>query len=248
MTIRRSHVILGTAAVAAVLSVAVARTRAVQEWYRTVDVRGKMTAYLLDDRAAVTGLLLDGGQQIRTGPRLGSAIASRVKKGDLVSVVGRGGRATSFGQSIDGHAITINGQTVTLASEPEGPDGGPSGPGRRGRANRPGVALDRGAGPPAPDGRGHMPEPLAQPASGEFETVHGTVNTFLVGTGGEVRGLILNTGEQVRFSPRVGEIVGAQKSAPHPEVTVVGEIVRSEYGIIVRAAQLTVGSHTILVR
>ena len=63
-----------------------------------------------------------------------------------------------------------------------------------------------------------------------------------------MRGLVLNSGEQVTFSPRVAETLAAQKGAAHLEVTVVGRVVRGEYGIIVRAAQLTVGSQTILVR
>jgi hypothetical protein len=277
MTVRRPHVIFA-AVVAIALGATLTRTRAVQEWYETVHADGKIAAYLLDDRAAVTGLLLDGGQQIRTGPRLGEAIASRVKKGDVVSVVGRGGRATSFGQYIDAHAVTINGQTVTFAGESEGPRGEPRHPGRGGLATTPAGARDGRGGRPAPAGRESMPgapprpesdarfgpdprdaplppergdqagPPEPRPASARPQTVHGTLNTFLVGPRGEVRGLILATGEQVRFPPRVGETVAAQTGALHPEVTVLGEVVRSEYGIIVRAAQLTVGSNTLIVR
>jgi hypothetical protein len=97
---------------------------------------------------------------------------------------------------------------------------------------------------------GNQPAPPNAPPSAPAEptTLHGTVSRFLVGPGGEVRGLVLNTGEQVHFSPRVGETLAAQKGAAHPEVTVMGEVVRSDYGIILRAAQLTVGSQTILVR
>lgn len=260
MTIKRSLVIFGAAVVAIGIGVAAARTRAVQAWYGTVDAQGKMTAYLLDDRAAVVGLLLDGGQQVRIAPRVGAALAGRVNKGDVILAVGRGGRTTPFGQRVDAETITINGQIITLAGQPEGPRGGPRTPGRRGGPSRgPGAPPDGRGGPPPPDGRGPMPppspvagdqaarpEPL--PPAAASETVHGTVNTFLVGPRGDVRGLILTTGEQVQFSSRVGEIVGAQTGVPHPEATVVGEVVRSEYGIIVRAAQLTVGSHTILFR
>jgi hypothetical protein len=107
------------------------------------------------------------------------------------------------------------------------------------------------AAPPVAPVPGDQPVPPVAPpppAPVKSTTLHGTVSTFLVGPGGEVRGLVLNTGEQVHFSPQVGDTLAAQKGAAHPEVTVVGEGVRSEYGMIVRAAQLTVGSQTILVR
>jgi hypothetical protein len=79
MKIRRPHLIVGAAVIALALAATVAHTRAVQEWYDTVTVQGKMTAYLLDDRAAINGLLLDGGQQVRLNPRLRAAsrVASR---------------------------------------------------------------------------------------------------------------------------------------------------------------------------
>jgi hypothetical protein len=281
MKIRRSHFVASAVAVTLATVVAGARTRAVQEWYDRVTVEGKVTAYLLDERAAVTGILLDGRQQIRLNPRLGDAIASRVKKGDTVSVIGRGGHATTLGRLVEARAITVNGQTVTLAGEAEAPRG-PRGRGGRGPTGGPEGSRDRRGGPPAPagPGRGDAPPPpplpdrgaLADPGSRELPspppeqgnqpgppdappaaaapptTVHGTVSTFLIGPKGELRGLVLNTGEQVHFSPRVGEALGAQKSEAHPEVTVVGQVVRSDYGIIVRADQLTLGSQTILVR
>jgi hypothetical protein len=159
MNIERSHLIVGAAVIVVALGVTIARTPAVQAWYDTVTVQGKVAAYLLDDRAAVDGLLLDGGQQIRLRSRLSEAIASRVKKGDLVSVVGRGGHATSFGRLVDAQAITINGQTITLASEPDGPGGGPRGRKGRGPADGPGGPRDGRGRPPAPDGPEAMNAP-----------------------------------------------------------------------------------------
>ena len=112
--------------------------------------------------------------------------------------------------------------------------------------------------PPAPGSPDQPPpadprDPLApieapRPVPPPPVTVHGTVSTFLVGPGGEVRGLVLNTGEQVHLPSRAGEALGTPKADAHPEVAVVGEVVRSEYGIIVRATQLTVGAQTIVVQ
>jgi hypothetical protein len=79
-------------------------------------------------------------------------------------------------------------------------------------------------------------------------SIHGTVEAFLVGANGEVNGLALKSGEQVRLPPRVAERLSAQSAGAHPDITVSGEAVRSGYGIIVRPAQVTVGSQTIIVR
>ncbi len=58
--------------------------------------------------------------------------------------------------------------------------------------------------------------------------LHGTVGAYLIGASGDVIGLALTTGEQVRFSPRVGETLTAQSAGAHPEVTVAGAAVRSD--------------------
>jgi hypothetical protein len=307
MKLTRTHWILGVAIVGVALVGTAARTRAVQEWYDTVTVQGTVTSYLLDDRAEVEGLLLDNGQQVRVGRRLGAVVASRIKKGDAVSAVGHGGRKSAFGRLVNAESVTVNGQTLTLVGEPEG-RGGPRGRGGRGREDGPGPRGSRGAPPPPPPGRGGadapspaghgpsdappppprpgadpqpapgapaappvQPPPPAQgaepavappppppdgdPAAGPegpgpaaaAVTVKGAVAAYLVGGAGEVVGLALTTGEQVRFPPRVGERL-MQSAGSHPEVSVTGEVVRSDYGIIVRPAQLTVGSQTLLLR
>jgi hypothetical protein len=78
-------------------------------------------------------------------------------------------------------------------------------------------------------------------------TARGTVQAFLVGERGEVVGLALDTGEQVRFAPRVGQALTARPMDAHPAVVVEGEAVQTERGTVIRPAQITVGAQTLIV-
>ncbi len=74
----------------------------------------------------------------------------------------------------------------------------------------------------------------------------GTIRTYLVDGHGDVDGVILSSGEQVRFSPRVGALVLAAEQGATTQVSVEGNGVRNERGIVIRPTQITVGSQTIV--
>jgi hypothetical protein len=155
------RLMLGAALVVIVMLAAVTRTRAVQEWYHTVTVQGHVTMLLLDEQARVDGLLLDGGSQIRLSPRMAEAVIARMKTGDTVSVVGRGGRTSSFGRAVHARELTINGQTLTAFDEPHhGPPPGPGGPHGPQRGNAP-------PPPPRDAGRGQVPPPPPPPGAAD---------------------------------------------------------------------------------
>lgn len=95
-----------------------------------------------------------------------------------------------------------------------------------------------------------MPEPAQSPASSPAPTPElfkatGTIRTHLVNGHGDVDGLILSSGELVRFSPRVGELVVAAEQGATTQVSVEGNGVRNERGVVIRPSQITVGSQTI---
>jgi hypothetical protein len=159
---------LGAALVVLVMVVAVTRVRAVQEWYHSITVQGRVTMWLLDDHARVDGLLLDEGSQIRVSPRLAEAMLSHARVGDTVSVVGRGGRRSSFGRVVHARTLTTNGQTLIAFDEPHhGPRYGPLVPGG---AHRPGRSEEPfPPRPPGDGGRGHIPPP--PPGSADDDSV-----------------------------------------------------------------------------
>jgi hypothetical protein len=78
-------------------------------------------------------------------------------------------------------------------------------------------------------------------------TARGNVQAFLVGERGEIVGLALDTGEQVRIAPPVREPLTASSTNPHPDVVVVGAAVQGEQGTIIRATQITIGAQTMIV-
>jgi hypothetical protein len=275
---------LGSAVVAIALLATATRIRAVQDWYNTVTVQGRVTMFLLNERAAVDGLLLNGGSQIRFGPGMAEALVGRAKVGDTVSVVGPAGQTSSYGRVVHARELTINGQTLTALDEPRpGPRGGPDGPRGRGRGNAPpppAPEAGRGPMPPPPPvdgpdappppppradagpaGAPAAPGPLAEGPGGPgrpgppppppdtySSTARGKVQAFLVGERGELIGLALDTGAQVRFPPRVGEALTAQTITGHPDVVIVGEATRSDYGTVFHPRQLSVGARTMILQ
>ena len=95
-----------------------------------------------------------------------------------------------------------------------------------------------------PDGR-----PLPPESRGLFRTpltVGGTVARFLVNPGGEIDGLILNGGEQVKFNPRHGALAFMLLSQhPGTQVMASGYGTRNAFGTVVDAQMLTAAGQTI---
>lgn len=81
----------------------------------TPTVSGSVQQYLLTTHGEVEGLLLTDGTVVRFPPHLGAALASTVRPGDAVTVVGFLVAATAQGQAVKALTITntATGQTVT---------------------------------------------------------------------------------------------------------------------------------------
>lgn len=220
---------------------------------RSATINGQVTAYLLDDRGAVNGLLLADGEQLHFSPQTGEAVASQIKVGDEVNVQGRAGSKSSYGREVRVEQISANGRTIVeVESRPKPPHEprdkrGPNGPGERPAppvAPAPDEAKTERNVAPGSDADADKTE-NATPASPETFKATGTIKTHLVNGHGDVDGLILSSGEQVRFSPKVGELVTAAEQGADTHVSIEGGGVRNERGTIIRPAQITVGTQTI---
>ena len=80
-------------------------------------------------------------------------------------------------------------------------------------------------------------------------TVSGTVARFLVNPPGDVDGLVLTNGEEVRFPPHLGQtVVTALGGQAGMLVTVSGSGTRNAFGTAVEADSMVVGNQTIPLR
>lgn len=220
---------------------------------RSATVKSQAAAYLLDDRGAVNGLLLTSGDQLHFSPQTGEAVAAQIKIGDEVTATGRAGSKSNYGREVHVEQILANGRTIIEAeSGPKHPHGprdvrGPKGPG------------DRPAPPDAPaqvqaktetnvaqgsDADANKTE-NAQPAPPLTFKATGTIKAHLVNGHGDVDGLILSGGEQVRFSPKVGKLVIGAEQGADTQVSVEGTGVSNERGTLMRPTLITVGNQTI---
>lgn len=206
---------------------------------RGVTVKSQAAAYLLDDRGAVNGLLLTSGDQLRFGPRAGEAVAAQIKVGDEVAATGRAGSKTSYGREIRVERIAANGRTIVLAESGPRPRHEP--PDRRG----PKGPADRPSPPVAPAPSGDAVVGNTAEAPPETFKAAGTIKAHLVNGRGDVDGLLLSGGEQVRFSPEVGKLVVSAEHGADTLVSVEGAGVRGQSGLVLRPALLTVGDQTV---
>jgi len=234
---------------------------------RSVTVKGQVTSYLLDDRGAVTGLLLASGDQLRFNPQTGEAVAAQIKVGDEVTAIGHAGTRSGYGREVRIQQITANGHTI-LEARPD-PARPPRGPHEKGDKHSPHHE------PPIPP-PGTAAVPPSAPAAGEREaqptnnapkadagaantqagdgnaaltdslSATGTIRTHLVNGHGDVDGIILSGGEQLRFPPHVGQLViAAEQNTTQAQVSVSGAGKRNERGTVIHPAQLTIGNQTI---
>jgi hypothetical protein len=244
---------------------------------RATSVNSQVTAYLLDDRGEVNGLLLASGDQLHFSSQTGAIVGTQIKVGDEVSASGHAGTRSSYGREFRVEQISANGRTIVEADarppRPREPHE-KHGPGERdSRANHPGppdsrerdevqspavraeatpTGLNRApvddpnakqtaSAPPAPTS---SPLPVS-PVLPEIFKASGTIRAHLVNGRGDVDGLILSNGEQLRFSPRVGELIVAAEQGASTQVSIEGNGVRNERGTVIRPAQITVGNQTI---
>ncbi len=218
---------------------------------RSATVKSQVTAYLLDDRGAVNGLLLASGDQVHFSPQTGEAVASQIKVGDEVTAVGHAGSQSGYGREVRVEQISANGRTIVESRRKHSES-------HEGRDRR-GPRRDRSSLPAAPEQGKARTEPNVAPvnnanasqsanapiASPETLKATGTIRTHLVNGRGEVDGLILSSGEQVRFSPRVGRLIVAAEQGADIQVSIEGTAVRNERGTVIIPLQVTVGKQTI---
>ncbi|HEY6806795.1 MAG TPA: hypothetical protein VI306_24670 [Pyrinomonadaceae bacterium] len=213
--------------------------------HRKASIKGQVNTFLLDERGGVNGLLLSTGDQIHFSPELGTLVGTQLKIGDEVTVSGHAGMQTSYGREIHGEQLAFNGQTlleVPAGPKPRHPDGGP---GERERGPRPGPPANAPA--PAPEQSQNSPTPVgpAPLPTPEVVKVSGSLKTHLVNGRGDVDGLILSSGEQVRFPPNVGELIVSAEQSGNSSVTVEGAVVKNDRGVVINPTYITVGSQTI---
>lgn len=239
----------------------------------STSVKSQVTAYLLDDRGEVNGLVLASGDQLHFSPQTGAVVGSRINVGDEVTASGHPGSESNYGRAFRVEQISANGHTIVEADapgrhKPHGKRGG-----RKDRRDRPGppdASAQAGARPATAATQPESTEPNRPPAnvpnakqaantqqppapspiqtlamSPETFKAAGTIRTHLVNRHGDVDGLILSSGEQVRFSPKVGELVVAAEQGATTQVSIEGHGVRNERGTVIRPTQITVGNRTI---
>ncbi|HEX8096887.1 MAG TPA: hypothetical protein VF507_02570 [Pyrinomonadaceae bacterium] len=221
---------------------------------RKATVKSQVSAYLLDDRGAVNGLLLASGDQLRFGPQTGEAVAAQIRLGDEVTATGHAGTKSNYGREVRVEQISANGRTI-IAAEPgpkrphEKREGrGPKGPGERPGPPDPRAQEEQAKteqnGEQGSDAGANKAE-NAQGVSPETFKAAGTIKVHLVNGHGDVDGLVLSGGEQVRFSPKVGKLIVAAEQGAGTQVSVEGTGARNERGMVLRPKLITVGSHTI---
>ena len=216
-------------------------------------IKSQVAGYLLDDRGAVNGLLLTSGDQLRFSPQTGAAVASQIKVGDEVTATGHAGATSIYGREVRVEQISANGRTIVEAGngpkhpqeprdrrEPKShgdPPASSDTPAQAEAKTETKVALDGDADA--------LKTGNAQPAPPEVFTATGTIKTHLVNNHGDVDGMILSSGEQVRFSPKVGQLVVAAEQGADTQVSVEGTGLRGQSGTVIRPALITVGNQII---
>jgi hypothetical protein len=218
---------------------------------RKTAIKGQVNSYLLDDRGAVNGLLLSTGDQLHFSPETGVAAAAQIKIGDEVSAIGHAGTQSKYGREVRVEQISANGRTII-----EIPAGPPRPNDHHGPTERHEFDERHGAPmAPATNDAGSNPQPggptgattaASPPApTPELFEAMGSVQTHLVNGHGDVDGLILTSGEQMRFSPRVGQLVLGAEQNGGTQVSVEGPGVRNERGVVIRPSSLSIGTQTI---
>ncbi|MDT4897596.1 MAG: hypothetical protein QOH25_2673 [Acidobacteriota bacterium] len=216
--------------------------------------KSQVAAYLLDERGAVNGLLLTSGDQLHFSPQTGEAVAAQIKVGDEVTATGHAGSKSNYGREVRVEQISANGRTIIEAESgpkhpheprdkrgPKGHDERPAPP----DASAPAEAKTESNVAPGSDAGDALQTGNAQPAPPEIFKATGTVKAHLVNGHGDVDGLILSSGEQVRFSPKVGKLVIAAEQGADTPVSVEGTAVSNERGTVIRPTLITVGNQTI---
>jgi hypothetical protein len=250
---RKRNVLVGAAAFIIGIGAFAAIWGVPRFFARKATVKSQVTGYLLDDRGEVNGLLLASGDQLHFSPQTGVAVASQIKVGDEVTATGHAGSKSKFGREMRIAQISANGRTIVEGGpERHGPREsgdrrGPWRPGDRQTSPEPAARDEESTRPGrAPLFEGNIGQTGEAPsASSETVKATGTIRTHLVNRRGDVDGLVLSGGDQVRFSPRVGTLIVAAEQGADTPVTIEGKAMRNEKGTVINPEQVTVGNQTI---
>ena len=213
---------------------------------RNTSVKGQVTAFVLDDRGHVNGLLLTGNDQLHFSPETGVAVTAQIKVGDEITATGHAGAQSSYGREVRIEQISVNGRTITeiKAGPPHGPRDHHGPKERSELESRPAPPEGVPVQPTSGLAVDALSTSTPAPAAPEVFKATGSVQTHLVNGHGEVDGLILSSGEQVRFSPKVGQLIVAAEQSGN-QISVEGTGVRTERGTVISPTTITVGTQTI---
>ena len=222
--------------------------------HKNTSTKGQVAMFLLDDRGVVNGLLLSTGDQIHFSPETGEIVGSQIKIGDEVTATGHAGTQTNYGREFHCEQLALNGQTFVEVHAGPGPkprhDDGPGEREQRTRIEQP--VLNPTSSEPQKNPSTSTTESEQTQAvnattapTPEVVKVSGTVKTHLVNGHGDVHGLILGSGEQIRVGPKVGQMVVAAEQGGSNTLNIEGTVIRTERGVVIRPKYISVGNQTI---
>lgn len=250
---RKRHLLVGISTFIVGLAAYVAIWGMPKFLTHSTTVKSQVRAYLLNDRGAVNGLLLASGDQLHFSPQTGEAVAALIKVGDEVTATAHAGTKSNYGRELRVEKISANGRTVIEAeAAPKPPHGPHDRPDPKGAADKLAPPDVRAQAETKTDSNAAQSNDAnanqtqnAQPAPPETFKTTGAIQAHLVNGHGDVDGLILSGGEQIRFSPKVGKLVIAAEQGAGTQVNVEGAVVRNERGTVIRPSLITVGNQTI---
>jgi hypothetical protein len=149
-------------------------------------ITGAVKQYLLTPVGDVEGVELQDGTDVRFPPHMGAALATIVRPGDRVSVMGFVAPQTPYGRAVKALTVTNLATNQSVVDQP------------------PTV-------PPCP--------PWLRGASMREMTVSGTLDHYILNDRGDIDGLILSSGYEVKFPPHIGMAV-AMALAQQPSATI----------------------------
>src|SRR5260370_18429149 len=79
---------------------------------RSTSIKSQVTAYLLDERGEVNGLVLASGDQLHFSPQMGAVVASQIKVADEVTATGHAGSLSKYGLEFRVEQISANVHTI----------------------------------------------------------------------------------------------------------------------------------------
>lgn len=174
-------------------------------------IQGKVAQYSLTPRGDVDGFILEDGTQVHMPPHLSTQLVFAVRPGDAVTVRGLRARAIPVVQ-----AMQVTNDATKASVQDSGPQAGGPGP-KEGRH-----------GP----GRPSRPEANGQPMEAQ-----GRVKAQLYGPRGDMNGVLLDDGTQVRLPPPEAQRLSAQLAVGQA-VAVRGDGISSPLGRVVAAREL----------